>query len=52
MLGVVVDADDAGDRAVDPGFPECPADCGLGDWLAEVDRAAGDSPVVVVGTAD
>jgi hypothetical protein len=31
VLGVGVDADDAGDCAVDPGFLEGIADCGLGD---------------------
>ena len=44
--------DDAGDRALDPGLLERLADRGLGDGLAEVDRAAGDGPVAVVGAAD
>ena len=52
MPGVGVDSHDAGDRALDPGLLECLADRGLGNGLAEVDRAAGERPVAVVGAAD
>jgi hypothetical protein len=39
-------------RALDPAFLERLADRRLGDRLAEVDGAAGDGPVAVVGAAD
>jgi hypothetical protein len=42
MPGVGVDADDPGDRALDPGFLERRADRRPGGGLAEIDRAAGD----------
>jgi hypothetical protein len=45
--GVGVDSHDAGDRALDPGLLECLADRGLGNGLAEVDRAAGERRVAV-----
>jgi hypothetical protein len=50
--GVGVDSRDPGDLALDPGLLERLADRRLGDGLAEVDRAAGNGPVAVVGTAD
>jgi hypothetical protein len=52
VLGVGVDSHEAGDCALDAGFLERLADCGLGDRLAGVYRAAGDGPVAVVGAAD
>ena len=52
MAGVGVDADEAGDLAGDAGFLEGFADGGLGEGFAEVDGAAGECPVVVVGALD
>jgi len=54
VLGVGVDFHEAGDCARDAGFLGRLADCGLGDRLAGVYRAAGDGdgPVAVVGAAD
>jgi hypothetical protein len=46
--GVGVDSYDAGDRALDPGLLEGLADRGLGDRLAEVDRAAGGGPKLLL----
>jgi hypothetical protein len=43
---------DHGDRAPDPGLFDRLADRRLGDRLAEVDCAAGERPVTVVGAAD
>ena len=43
MLGVGVNPNNAGDRALNPGLLERLADCRLGDGLAEIDGAAGDA---------
>lgn len=50
--GVLVNSRDASDRTLDPGLLKGLADCRLGERLAEVDRAAGERPVAVVGAAD
>ena len=50
--GIGVDAGDASDLAVDAGFFPGLADRRLGQRFAELDRAAGQRPVAVVGAAD
>ena len=52
VAGVGVDPDEARDFAGDAGFLAGFADGRLDDGLAEVDGAAGNGPVVVVGSLD
>ena len=52
MPRVGVDAGQPGDLTVDAGFFAGLADRGLGQRFAELDRAAGQRPVPIVGAAD
>jgi hypothetical protein len=52
VAGVGVDADEPGDFAVDSGFFEGFAYCGLRHGLAEILCSAWERPIVIVGSSD